>query len=206
MAIHCFDVVYSPNASMDSYLSSWMTSWSGWSKEELTGPTPLEFTDIETQNTVSASGFQQNRFELQNDKDTATVTGSDLANNELYVSGDITGNVVGGETFQVRAGVQGDYNFNITDFSYDSANDRTVLRLESLDEELTDGMAFFSQYIVSNLIGEVGYLASYCDWWIVRAHVCDHDQNERRGCGSWFVVDSSNNYSGQTDVPAEVPQ
>jgi len=136
MAIHCFDVIYSPSASMDSYLSSWLTSWTAWTEETPDEPHPLTFSNIETGNTVDAAGFKQNRFMFEGVGD-------------------------GSRTVQEDA-----------------------------------------EYIVSNLIGQVGYLASYCDWWVVRHHQCFHD--EGKGCDSWTVIDSSDNYSGQTDVPAEV--
>jgi len=135
MTVHCFDVIYSPNASMDSFLSSWLTSWSAWEPEAHDEPQPLQFTNIETGNTVDAAGFQQNRFQWD---DTGREPKAD------------------------------------------------------------------AEYIVSQLIGQTGYCASYCDWWIVRWHQCYHDEN--KGCESWIVIDSSNNYSGQTDVPSEVPQ
>jgi len=65
MAVHCFDVIYSPNASMDSYLDTWLTNWTGWTEEDLESPQPLNFFDLETGPELNASGFQQNRFELQ---------------------------------------------------------------------------------------------------------------------------------------------
>jgi len=138
MAIHCFDVVYSPSASMDNYLSSWLTSWTAWTEETPDEPHSMTFSNIETGNTVDAAGFKQNRFEFEGVGD-------------------------GSRTIQEDA-----------------------------------------EYIVSNLISQVGYLASYCDWWIVRHHQCFHDEN--KGCTDWVVIDSSNNYAGQTDVPDEVPQ
>jgi len=135
MTIHCFDVIYSPNASMDSYLSSWLTSWSAWEPEPHSEPSPMQFSNIETGETVDAAGFRQNRFQWD---DTGREPQAD------------------------------------------------------------------AEYIVSQLTGQVGYLASYCDWWIVRWHQCYHEED--KGCDSWVVIDSSNNYSGQSDVPSEVPQ
>lgn len=135
MSIHCFDVIYSPSASMDDYLSTWLTNWSAWEPEPHSEPGPLQFSSIETGDTVDASGFQQNRFQWD---DTGREPQAD------------------------------------------------------------------AEYIVSIITGETGYLASYCDWWIVRWHQCRHDED--KGCDSYVVIDSSNNYSGQTDVPSEVPQ
>ena len=123
---------------MDNYIESWLTSWTAWTEEEVDNPSSMQFSNIGGDNTVDASGFQQNRFEFEGVGD-------------------------GTRTVQEDA-----------------------------------------EYIVSNLIGQVGYLASYCDWWIVRWHQCYHDED--KGCESWEVLDSSANYSGQTDVPSEVPQ
>jgi len=61
-----------------------------------------------------------------------------------------------------------------------------------------------AKYIVSNLTGITGYLASYCDWWMIRWHQCFHD--EGKGCSNWKVLDSSDSYSEYENVPDEVPQ
>ena len=73
-----------------------------------------------------------------------------------------------------------------------------------------------AKYIVSDLTGITGYLASYCDWWVIRWHRCDHDGVDPLGCGyinsegdfehGWKVLDSSNSYSEYQNVPNEVPQ
>jgi len=44
------------------------------------------------------------------------------------------------------------------------------------------------------------YFETYCDWAVVRWHVCDHDESNRSGCGSWQTIHSHG------DVPDEVPQ
>jgi len=212
MTVHCFDVIYSPNASMDSYLSSWLTSWSAWEPEPHDEPQPLQFSNLETGETVDAAGFQQNRFTRDN-ADNAVITSADTANNEITVDTDLSDSIVGGETFQLR---RSDGSWEVHEI-VDWSTDGKTLTLNSIsigegqtvemrEQELEDCEVFFSQYIVSNLIGQTGYCASYCDWWIVRAHTCDHDESDGSGCSDWFVVDSSNNYSGQTDVPDEVPQ
>jgi len=59
-----------------------------------------------------------------------------------------------------------------------------------------------AEFIASQLTGQVGYLASYCDWRVVRWHQCYHDDD--KSCDDWQVLDSSDNYSGQEDVPSEV--
>lgn len=61
-----------------------------------------------------------------------------------------------------------------------------------------------ADFIMSQLTGRVGYLASYCDWWVVKWHECVHDENGEENCGKWKILDSSNNYSSQQDVPAQV--
>lgn len=136
MAIHCFQIYYSKNSYLtETYLPTWLTSWTAWTEEEVTDPKLQTFQDLKTGETVECHGFTSNRFEFE-----------------------------GG--------------------------------FGSPQED--------AEYIMSQLMGEVGYLASYCDWWIVRWHQCFHD--EGGGCGDWIVIDSSNNYSGQTDVPSEVSQ
>lgn len=212
MTIHCFDVIYSPNASMDSYLSSWLTSWSAWEPEPHEEPGALQFSDLETGNTVDAAGFRQNRFTRDN-IDNAIITDADVQNNQVILDTDVSDAVEGGERFQLR---RSDGSWEIHEI-VDWSTDGKTLELKDLsafegqtlnnrNNQLVDSEVFFSQYIVSNLIGQNGYCASYCDWWIVRAHTCDHDEDNGSGCGNWFVIDSSSNYSGQTDVPSEVPQ
>lgn len=133
MTIHCFDVIYSPSSSMDSYLSSWLTSWTAWTEENVDSPSSFTEGGYDYPE-VDASGFERNRFE------------------------------------------------------WDNKNGRTA------QED--------AEYIVSNLIGETGYLASYCEWWIVKWHECTHDETDE--CGETKILDSSNNYSGQSDVPEAV--
>jgi len=138
MAIHCISIVYSPSQSMDSYLSSWLTSWTAWTEETIDEPHSMTFTNIDSGTEVDASGFQQNCFMFEGVK----------------------------------------------------SEDRTPKR--------------DAKYIVSNLTGITGYLASYCDWWVIRWHQCFHD--EGKGCSNWKVLDSSNSYSEYQNVPSEVPQ
>lgn len=62
-----------------------------------------------------------------------------------------------------------------------------------------------AESIVSNLTGSTGYLASYCDWWIVRWHPCRYDEtNDTSDCGNWKILDMSNDYTGYSSVPDEV--
>lgn len=61
-----------------------------------------------------------------------------------------------------------------------------------------------ARHIVSDLTGDTGFLSSYCSWWIVRYHVCHHDEDG--SCETWTVLDKSNSYTGQENVPLEVPQ
>lgn len=214
MAIHCIDVVYSPSQNMDSYLETWLNGWTAWSKEPFESPSSMTFTEIDSGSQVSASGFRQNRFQLDS-SDHANIIEADVANNTITVDKGMTGNIVGGETFQLRRDNQREEVHTVSDFT-SNGDGTTTITLESLttrnenqtveerESELVDGTTFFSQYIVSNLIGQTGYLASYCDWWVVRSHVCDHDQSEKKGCGGWYTIDKSDNYSGFSDVPSEV--
>ena len=138
MAIHCISIIYSPSSHMDNYIGSWLTSWTAWTEEELDNPGSMQFSNIDGDNTVDASGFQQNRFLFE--------------------------------------GVESENRSPERD----------------------------AKYIVSNLTGITGYLASYCDWWVIRWHQCFHDEN--KGCTSWKVLDSSDSYSEFQNVPSEVPQ
>jgi len=78
-----------------------------------------------------------------------------------------------------------------------------------------------AEYIMSQLMGQTGYLASSADWWIIKWHHCVHDgdtrtversrelpdgstetyEEEVKGCGNWKTLDSSDNYSSQSNVP-----
>lgn len=208
MAIHCFDVIYSPSQDMDSYLETWLTNWTAWSREPFTGPEPMTFTDIEIGTSAEASGFRQNRFELDS-SDHTTIVEADVANNQIVVDKGMTGNIVGGETFQLRRSDKMEEVHTVSDFTSNDDGTTTIV-LESIStrtenqsfeqrkRELMDGTAFFSQYIVSNLVGQTGYLRNYCDWAVVRAHICDHDESDKKGCGDWFELHRHG------DIPSEV--
>lgn len=57
---------------------------------------------------------------------------------------------------------------------------------------------------LKDIVNNISKVNDITDWWIIRWHECYHDED--KPCGEWAVIDSSNNYSGQTDVPSEVPQ
>jgi hypothetical protein len=210
MALHCIDVVYSPSTGMDDFLETWLTNWSAWSEESLTGPESLTFTDVETGNSVDASGFRGNRFQLDS-SDHASVIDVDVSNNTVVLDKGMTGNIVGGETFQLRRSDGTEETHTVSDFT-SNGNGTTDVILESLDtrsegqtaerrrQELVGGTAFFTQYIVSNLIGATGFLNAYTDWAVVRAHVCSHNepQDQRRGCGDWYIIHTHG------DIPEEI--
>jgi len=210
MAIHCIDIVYSPSTDMDSYLESWLTNWSAWSEEPFDSPSSMTFTDLDTGSSVDASGFRQNRFTLDS-SDHATINSVDVANNTIVLDKSMTGNIVGGETFQLRRSTDVEETHTVSDFS-SNGDGTTDVVLESLDtrnqgqtveqreSELIDGTAFFTQYIVSVLIGPTGYMESYCDWGIVRAHICDHNESEKKGCGSWFELYRFGNVPDEVNI------
>lgn len=210
MAIHCIDVIYSPSTDMDSYLETWLTNWTAWSKEAFTGPSSMTFSDLETGNTVSASGFRQNRFELDS-SDHANVIDVDIANNVIVLDKSMTGNVVGGETFQLRRSNDQEEVHTVSNFTSngDGTTDVTLEALSTRSEsqtveqrrsELVDGTAFFTQYIVSNLIGPTGFLQAYTDWAVVRAHICDHDSSTGSGCGDWFELHRHGNIPSEVNI------